>query len=276
MQLGYLIYPWINILPVNHYPTVYPQCVTIAIDLKLGTDLKKKKKKHGHDVVWATLAIHSIIFDRRNTDTSQQLYTNNASSISSSNFSPEMPTVVIVHGWGGDQSSGINPAITEGNRTIPQAKYWICRLLFLQNKPISVVISKTFGGYMIRLFFVIFVSSTRIFFRHHEMSSLICFFFLYKNWNMVTLYNSFQYISCFSISGQKRCQHYSRGLVLAVISELRNGCGWNAFNGTLAGQVSDLSQLPDRGQLQQYAPDRVQPGSSYSGKCWQILRHEGS
>lgn len=45
---------------------------------------------------------------------SESLFINNANSITKSNFNPGVPTVVIVHGWLGNQYSDINPTIRDG------------------------------------------------------------------------------------------------------------------------------------------------------------------
>lgn len=58
-----------------------------------------------------------LLFTQKNPDISQQLYTNDANSISSSNFNRDVPTVVIVHGWEGSRLSGINPTITKAYLT---------------------------------------------------------------------------------------------------------------------------------------------------------------
>lgn len=54
-----------------------------------------------------------LLYTRINPDTPQQLYTNNATSVTSSNYNPRVPTIVIVHGWEGNRNAGINPAITQ-------------------------------------------------------------------------------------------------------------------------------------------------------------------
>ncbi|KAJ0175090.1 hypothetical protein K1T71_009231 [Dendrolimus kikuchii] len=54
-----------------------------------------------------------LLFTRRNPDSAQTLIINDASSIKSSNFNRNHPTIVIVHGWLGNQNTGINPLIRD-------------------------------------------------------------------------------------------------------------------------------------------------------------------
>ncbi|XP_041980523.1 pancreatic triacylglycerol lipase-like isoform X2 [Aricia agestis] len=52
-----------------------------------------------------------ILFTRRNPISGQTLVMNNAQSITSSNFNPAVPTVVIAHGWLSNQNTEPNPTI---------------------------------------------------------------------------------------------------------------------------------------------------------------------
>nr|AFI64314.1 neutral lipase [Helicoverpa armigera] len=54
-----------------------------------------------------------LLFTRRNPRSSQSLVMNNVGSITSSNFNPNHPTVVIVHGWLSNQETNINPTIRD-------------------------------------------------------------------------------------------------------------------------------------------------------------------
>ncbi|CAD0202238.1 unnamed protein product [Chrysodeixis includens] len=54
-----------------------------------------------------------LLFTRRNSGSSQRLVMNNANSIRNSNFNPNVPTVVIVHGWLSNQNTDINPVIRD-------------------------------------------------------------------------------------------------------------------------------------------------------------------
>ncbi|KAJ8718519.1 hypothetical protein PYW08_002756 [Mythimna loreyi] len=54
-----------------------------------------------------------LLYTRRNPTSSQSLEINNAASIENSYFNPDLPTVVIAHGWLSDQESDINPVIRD-------------------------------------------------------------------------------------------------------------------------------------------------------------------
>ncbi|KAI8434346.1 hypothetical protein MSG28_012414 [Choristoneura fumiferana] len=54
-----------------------------------------------------------LLFTRRNPTSSQTLEINNADSIRNSNFNPSHPTVIVVHGWLGNQNTNINPTIRD-------------------------------------------------------------------------------------------------------------------------------------------------------------------
>ncbi|XP_032514820.2 phospholipase A1 member A-like [Danaus plexippus] len=58
-------------------------------------------------------AVQYLLFTRKNPRVSESLFINNANSITKSNFNPGVPTVVIVHGWLGNQYSDINPTIRD-------------------------------------------------------------------------------------------------------------------------------------------------------------------
>ncbi|KAM3965566.1 pancreatic lipase-related protein 2-like [Aphomia sociella] len=54
-----------------------------------------------------------LLFTRSNPTTAQTLVIDDPDSIRSSNFNPQVPTVVISHGWLGNQNAGINPTIRD-------------------------------------------------------------------------------------------------------------------------------------------------------------------
>ncbi|KAL0821168.1 hypothetical protein ABMA28_005787 [Loxostege sticticalis] len=54
-----------------------------------------------------------LLFTRRNNNRAQTLTMNNANSIRNSNYNPNVPTVVIVHGWLSNQNTDINPTIRD-------------------------------------------------------------------------------------------------------------------------------------------------------------------
>ncbi|XP_028161532.1 pancreatic lipase-related protein 2-like [Ostrinia furnacalis] len=54
-----------------------------------------------------------VLFTRENPSEGQNLEMNNVESILSSNFDPNAPTVVVVHGWLGNQDSGMNTQVRE-------------------------------------------------------------------------------------------------------------------------------------------------------------------
>lgn len=54
-------------------------------------------------------------FFRRNPTSAQLLATNNAGSITSSNFNARVPTVFIAHGYLGNENANLNPLIRDGN-----------------------------------------------------------------------------------------------------------------------------------------------------------------
>ncbi|CAG4943616.1 unnamed protein product [Parnassius apollo] len=54
-----------------------------------------------------------LLFTRRNPTSSQTLVIDNAYSVTSSNFNPNVPTVVIAHGWLSKQSTSVNSVIRD-------------------------------------------------------------------------------------------------------------------------------------------------------------------
>ncbi|KAJ8714591.1 hypothetical protein PYW07_002816 [Mythimna separata] len=56
-----------------------------------------------------------LLYTRRNPINPQTLVLYNAASITTSNFNPRVPTVVIVHGWLGNQNSDINPVVRDAH-----------------------------------------------------------------------------------------------------------------------------------------------------------------
>ncbi|XP_063830081.1 pancreatic triacylglycerol lipase-like [Ostrinia nubilalis] len=54
-----------------------------------------------------------FLYTRRNSNSAQALIMNDANSIRNSNYNPNVPTVVISHGWLSKQSTSINPAIRD-------------------------------------------------------------------------------------------------------------------------------------------------------------------
>lgn len=60
------------------------------------------------------LNFYSFYVFRRNPTSSQTLDIDDANSIRNSNFNPNHPTVVVVHGWLSNQNTNINPTIRDG------------------------------------------------------------------------------------------------------------------------------------------------------------------
>ncbi|KAM3965493.1 pancreatic lipase-related protein 2-like [Aphomia sociella] len=54
-----------------------------------------------------------LLFTRRNPNSAQTLDIDDANSIRLSNFNPQVPTVVIAHGWLSNQNTDINPTIRD-------------------------------------------------------------------------------------------------------------------------------------------------------------------
>ncbi|XP_053611601.1 pancreatic lipase-related protein 2-like [Plodia interpunctella] len=54
-----------------------------------------------------------FLYTRKNPVLPQDLYYNNVTSIEVSNFNPNVPTVVIAHGWTGNQNANLNPVLRD-------------------------------------------------------------------------------------------------------------------------------------------------------------------
>ncbi|KAM3965494.1 pancreatic lipase-related protein 2-like [Aphomia sociella] len=54
-----------------------------------------------------------LLYTRNNPTTAQPLVIDDPDSITSSNFNPQVPTIVISHGWLSNQNTGINPTIRD-------------------------------------------------------------------------------------------------------------------------------------------------------------------
>uniref|UniRef100_A0A2A4K4N6 Lipase domain-containing protein n=1 Tax=Heliothis virescens TaxID=7102 RepID=A0A2A4K4N6_HELVI len=56
-----------------------------------------------------------LLFTRRNPDSAQSLLIDDEESIKASNFNPEVPTIVVVHGWLSTQNIEPNPTLRDSN-----------------------------------------------------------------------------------------------------------------------------------------------------------------
>ncbi|KAG6441558.1 hypothetical protein O3G_MSEX001916 [Manduca sexta] len=63
-------------------------------------------------LVLLLIGLNSIV-KGNNPNSSDLLFYDDISSVNSSEFDPSLPIVVVVHGWGGDYSSEINPAMKD-------------------------------------------------------------------------------------------------------------------------------------------------------------------